>query len=287
MRSYEEYKRILRLWEQGHNKVQIAKQTGIPRGTVRDTINKYGSVEGLEIHSENASNIENYDTAKRILELWEQGHSKVQIAEMTSITRYRVTNCIERYRSIAQLDEITQHGRITAVDFSPKAHPIVDKIRKPNRSYTDEDLVKAIHESHSLADTLRKLGLRPAGGNYTLLKRKIEELELDTSHFRGQGWSKGKKQTHVTRQSLDKILIENSTYKNSNSLRKRLINEGVFEHVCVNCELDTWLDQPIPLELDHINGNNRDNRLENLRLLCPNCHALTATYRGKNIVLEA
>jgi 5-methylcytosine-specific restriction endonuclease McrA len=82
---------------------------------------------------------------------------------------------------------------------------------------------------------------------------------------------------------LEKILIENSTYVSSNDLRQRLIKEGIFEYRCMGCGLDTWLDQPIPLELDHINGSRSDQRLENLRLLCPNCHALTPTYRGKNM----
>jgi Zn finger protein HypA/HybF involved in hydrogenase expression len=66
-------------------------------------------------------------------------------------------------------------------------------------------------------------------------------------------------------------------------LRRRLIEEGVLEARCSRCGLSEWQGQPIPLELDHINGDRRDNRLVNLRLLCPNCHALTDTYCGRNI----
>ena len=80
---------------------------------------------------------------------------------------------------------------------------------------------------------------------------------------------------------LHLILVEHSNYQ-SNKLRKRLLNEGYKEPICESCFNEYWLGNPIPLELDHINGDNSDNRLENLALLCPNCHALTPTYRGKN-----
>ncbi len=69
----------------------------------------------------------------------------------------------------------------------------------------------------------------------------------------------------------------------SNKLRIRLLNENVFEHICDSCGNAEWQGKPIPLELDHINGINSDHKLENLRLLCPNCHAQTDTYRGKNM----
>lgn len=81
---------------------------------------------------------------------------------------------------------------------------------------------------------------------------------------------------------LSEILIKDSDFKTSNHLRKRLIDEGLKEERYEKCKNTEWLKQPIPLELDHINGDNRDNRIENLRILCPNCHALTPNYSGKN-----
>lgn len=76
-------------------------------------------------------------------------------------------------------------------------------------------------------------------------------------------------------------MVENCNYQ-SFKLKQRLIKEKIKLHKCENCLQEKWLDNLIPLEIDHINGINTDNRLENIRLLCPNCHALTPNYRGKN-----
>lgn len=82
--------------------------------------------------------------------------------------------------------------------------------------------------------------------------------------------------------SLEEILVKNSKYQ-SNKIRIRLLKAGIKQHKCEQCLNSYWNGVLIPLELEHINGNNSDNRLENLKLLCPNCHAQTDSYRGKNI----
>lgn len=85
----------------------------------------------------------------------------------------------------------------------------------------------------------------------------------------------------VRPRSLSEVLTRNSVF-NSHDLRIRLIAEGVFAPSCSECGLREWRGRPIPLELDHQDGDKRNNELSNLRLLCPNCHALTPTYRGRN-----
>lgn len=148
------------------------------------------------------------------------------------------------------------------------------------RKYTDENVIDAVNTSTSVRQVLSKLGLKEAGGNYSCIKKKIQNLSLNTSHFTGQGWNKGK--TFAPKRPLSEYLT-NKFPVQSYKLKKRLIKEKIFESKCYRCNLTEWLDNPIPLELEHINGNSLDNTLSNLTLLCPNCHALTPTYRAKNI----
>ena len=150
------------------------------------------------------------------------------------------------------------------------------EVRRPK--YSAEQLQEAVRTSTSMRQALTKLGVAPYGGNYDVLRSKLKKLGLDTSHFLGRAWSRNRCTAPKTplQQYLDGARPIQS-YK----LKNRLLKHGVLAPVCVSCGLRDWLGQPIPLELDHVNGNNQDNRLENLRLLCPNCHALTPTYRSK------
>ena len=141
------------------------------------------------------------------------------------------------------------------------------------------ELPNAVKSSFSIREVLIKLGLRPAGGNYTQVQKGIEELNLDTSHFKKQGWSKGL--TFGPKRPLNAYLSNDYPIQ-SHKLRLRLLSEKVFPHKCNKCSRTEWNGEPIPLELEHKNGNHSDNTLSNLELLCPNCHAQTATYRGKN-----
>ena len=146
-----------------------------------------------------------------------------------------------------------------------------------------EEFEKAIQQSRSIAETCRHLGVKPCGGNYRIVHNAIEKYSLDISHFTGQGWNTGLKFKPFKEKPIDEILVSDSSYQ-SFKLKRRLLSDGLKLHICEQCGLTEWQGSPIPLELHHINGNNRDNRIENLLLLCPNCHALTECYRGKNKV---
>lgn len=151
------------------------------------------------------------------------------------------------------------------------------------RKYTDEELINAVKESKAIRQVLTKLNLREAGGNYFFVAKRIKELKIDISHFHGRGWRKGTGKPFKDPIPLKDILVKNSTYTNINRLRKRLIDEGVFEAKCYNCKNTEWLGIPISLELEHKDGDRTNHSRENLTILCPNCHAQTKFYRAKNM----
>ena len=156
------------------------------------------------------------------------------------------------------------------------------------RKWTDEQFIEAVKSSLSYAEVLRKIGLKVAGSNYDTVKRKISELNLDTSHMTGKVWNQGERYRPIKqKQPIEEILVEHSTYVNTNHLRQRLLNEGLKKRKCECCGNSEWMGEPIALELHHVNGIKNDLRIENLQILCPNCHAFTDTYRGKNIGMSA
>lgn len=147
------------------------------------------------------------------------------------------------------------------------------------RTWTDEQLIQAVADSKSVSQATRHLGLAARGGNHGTVKRRIQALGLDTSHFE---WTGATGEVTQNRYTLEAILVVDSPYVNSSDLKKRLVKDGILRDECQKCGLTDWLGEHISLELDHVNGTRTDNRIENLRILCPNCHSQTPTFRGKS-----
>lgn len=149
--------------------------------------------------------------------------------------------------------------------------------------YTDEQLTEAVANSTSYRQVLILLGVAGKGGNYAGVKKRITNLAIDISHFVGQAH---RKNNHQPKRDIG-LYLNNTIAIQSNRLKRKLFYENIKARRCESCDNEWWMGKPIPLELDHINGDSNDNRLENLRVLCPNCHANTDTYRGKNIKVRA
>lgn len=143
--------------------------------------------------------------------------------------------------------------------------------------YLKEDIEEAVKNSFSWANVCRLLGAKPATGSQSNIKKRAIKLEIDFSHFTGQGHNKGK--SWVRKKAIDYCYLGSET--GSGKIRKALIRDGLKSEECEICHIKEWNGQKVPLELDHINSNHYDNRIENLQIICPNCHALETVNRRK------
>lgn len=146
-----------------------------------------------------------------------------------------------------------------------------------------EKLRRIVIESNSLSDILRHLNLSSASANYRSLKKRLNEDKIDFSHIRlGINSNKGRKFPSKAI-PLSEVMTENSTYSRG-TLKKRLIKEGILENDCAICgQKSWWKNKELVMVIDHINGEGNDHRLENLRLLCPNCNSQTPTFSGRRL----
>lgn len=149
-------------------------------------------------------------------------------------------------------------------------------------SVPSDTFALAVRSSNTIADTLRKIGVGGYSFYYKTVRARILEESIDASHFaEGARLARRRK----PQRPLVELLCTNSSYPR-HQLKKRILREGLIPYVCsgVGCTLrNTWLGDTLSLHLDHVNGVRNDDRIENLRFLCPNCHSQTSTYSGRNI----
>jgi Zn finger protein HypA/HybF involved in hydrogenase expression len=140
----------------------------------------------------------------------------------------------------------------------------------------DGEVIEAAKTSKSFSEVCRKMGSKPEGQSHTYWKNRVRQLGVSTTHFRPKAKNKI---------PLEDVLVEGSKYylTNTTALKARLISEGILEEACSKCKCPPmWEGGSLVLQIDHINGKSNDQRLTNLRILCPNCHSQTHTYAGKN-----
>jgi 5-methylcytosine-specific restriction endonuclease McrA len=150
--------------------------------------------------------------------------------------------------------------------------------------YTKELLAPIVAKNTSMRQVLLTLNLKITGGNYCYIKQKIDEHSIDTSHFLGQGHNKGKRSRNRSQPEDYLVVYDKTKSINTHAIKKRMIRDGAVTHRCMRCGRTKWFEQPIPLALHHKDGDRWNNIIDNLEVLCYNCHGLTENYSGNSLV---
>lgn len=147
--------------------------------------------------------------------------------------------------------------------------------------YTKETLEEAVKNSKSISQVLEKIGLATSGGNHSHIKKRLQLFGIDISHFTGQAWNKGGISS-IRKSAKEVLIVDKKRRAKTTQLVRALIEIGV-KYECSQCPTGSQYNgKPLTLHVDHINGDWSDNRHENLRFICPNCHSQTPTFGPKN-----
>ena len=148
-----------------------------------------------------------------------------------------------------------------------------------NKEFAIDKLIEYSDKCVNMYELCQKLGIKSIGGeDYKEVKNLSKELGIELKF----SYQRREHKKTSPQKNIEEILVENSTYKNATRLKERLIREGLKENKCERCGLTSWLGNEISLQIHHVNGIHNDNRLDNIEILCPNCHSQTDTYCGKN-----
>lgn len=146
--------------------------------------------------------------------------------------------------------------------------------------YTKELLEENVKDCYSFAELCRRLGLKPEGSNPKTVRKKMDEFEIDYSHFTGKAWNKFPENPIYKGKYLPNLCEHSSL--SSSKVKTLVYKLNLKENKCERCGISEWQGESIQCELHHINGDPTDNRIENLQILCPNCHSQTENFRSRN-----
>jgi len=191
---------------------------------------------------------------------------------------------MNKYYSNGLKDVLIKLSNHTKGSIKKKAKELNLKVDKYNLYYNVDIIKDIVKTSYSFAEVFRKMGKSKSGASYKVLRNFINRNNIDYSHF--DPYKKNRNNIKNRKKPIN-YWLNNGTNIGSYKLKNKLYDEGLKERICEKCGQDeNWKGVKIGLILDHINGINNDNRIENLRIVCPNCNAGLETHGGKNIILK-